>query len=186
LCLLSLLLPSLGVIGLENSVSFRAVVAISRVLSTDFSDFLPSLSMLDPSLGSRLITNFASFQTPLFSTFGLGLDCQSVPTAYNILEYSFVSTNEVLSQAMVTGCLKPQSYGAAVALSMGLMSLPFVVFLFMAIRTSSFKYRRQLIWKPALAICLVMLFVQIQITNPIPWMLAYFAIFRPKSVFFKR
>jgi hypothetical protein len=179
--LLVLLLPNLGVVGLENGDSVRAVVAVSRILTSDFSDFLTSLSMLDPSLGSRLISNFASFQTPTFSAFGYGLDGQAVPTVFDIFGYTTIaSANEVLYQGMAAGNLKPQSYVAAVALGMGFMSLLYVILLVIAMRSSSSSHQRHVIWKPALAISLVMLTVQIQLTSPIPWMLAYLAFFQPQ------
>ena len=177
---LILLVPNIGILEAENTDSIRAVVAISRLLSSDFSNLLPSLSMLDPSLGSRLITNFASFQAPTFSLSGLGLDCQAVPNAFDALGYDFVASNEVLAGVMEAGCLKPQSYGAAMALGLGFLAIPCAILLAVAVRSSTRHDQRQnTVWKPALAIALIMLTVQIQLTNPIPWLLVYFALMKP-------
>lgn len=167
--------PSVGHIALDNDESIRAVVAISRLLSVEFRDFLPSISVIDSSLGSRLITNTASFLTPLYSPLGLGLSCSAVPNAFEAAGFDFAFSNTVLNAVIDDGCLKPQSYLASVALGLGTLSLVFVPLLAgLTIRVHGRK--RYMLWSPPLVLAIVMLVVQGQLSNPIPWMLIYFAL----------
>lgn len=168
-------IPLVGFVALDNDDSIRAVVAISRLLSSDFSDFLPSISVVDSSLGSRLTTNAASFLTPLHSPLGLGLDCKSVPAAFDAAGYDFAFRNTVLSAVMDDGCLKPQSYAASVALGLGALSLVFLVLLVVFSRHARGRHPGP-IWTAPLALAIVMLIVQGQLTNPIPWMLIFLAL----------
>lgn len=177
LAALVLLVPSLSFLN-GGDGGLRFVVAISSIIAADFSTFLPSLSVIDPSLGSRVLTNSASFQTPLFAPLGLGLDCRAVPSAFEQLGYSFAFTNEVLEQVIAGGCVKPQSFGATVFLGLGYMALPFLAVLAVAVRASISTRIRVRLWYPALAVALLMLLVQAQLTNPIPWMLLALALTR--------
>jgi len=168
-------IPLLGFVALDNDESIRAVVAISRLLSSDFSDFLPSISIVDSSLGSRLTTNAASFLTPIHSPAGLGLSCAAVPTAFDAAGFDFAFSNTVLSAVIEDGCLKPQSYAAAVALGLGAISLVFLILLLTLASQARGPIRRA-VWPAPLALAITMLIVQGQLTNPIPWMLIFFAL----------
>lgn len=169
------LAPSLSAISTEGAQSLRFMVAITSLMATDFSTFLPSLSLLDTSLGSRLLTNAASFQTPGIAPLGLGMDCNAVPTAFDQLEYTFAFSNEVIRQVIADGCLKPQSYGATVFLGLGWMAFPFIAILSATAYLCRLRIQQMALWKPAFAIAAVMLIVQAQLTSPIPWMLLFLA-----------
>jgi len=169
------IIPVLGIVALDNEDSIRAVVAISRVMASDFTDFLPSISLIDSSLGSRLATNTASFLTPVHSPLGLGLDCSSVPSAFDAAGFSFVYDNPVLREVMDEGCLKPQSYAASIALGLGGLSLIFVGLMTGLARYARGAMRRSL-WPAPAAVALVILIVQGQLTSPVPWLLAYMAL----------
>jgi len=167
-------LPLLTSGALENDDSIRAVVAVSRILSSDFSDFLPSISLIDSSIGSRLLTNVASLKTPVTAPLGLGLDCNSVPSAFDAAGFDFAFSNPVLSQVIDGGCLKPQSYAAATTLGLGALALPFVLALAFAFRYA-LGSRRARPWGDAFAIAITLILVQVQLTSPIPWLLLYIA-----------
>lgn len=169
-----LLAPALQIVALDNDESVRGVVAISRLFSTDLNNFLPSVSEIDSSLGSRLITNVASLSTPLYYPLGLGLDCGSVPLAFNAAGYDFAFDNVVLQTVIYEGCLKPQSYSASIALGLGLMALAFLLLLLLLLRFVQGKLPHPL-WRPPLAVAAVVLVVQGQLTNPIPWLLVFMA-----------
>jgi hypothetical protein len=171
----SVVVPRIGFIALDNDESIRVVVAMSRLLSADFSDFLPSISTIDSSLGSRLATNVASFLTPLHSPLGLGLNCSAVPSAYAAAGFDFAFSNVVLSAVMDEGCLKPQSYVASVALGLGALSLVFLPLLARLTIHACGRERRTL-WSPPLVLAIVMLVMQVQLSSPIPWMLIYLAL----------
>lgn len=166
--------PLVGFVALDNDESIRAVVAISRLLSSDFSDFLPSISVIDSSMGSRLTTNVASFLTPLYSPLGLGLECAAVPKAFDAAGFDFAFSNAVLSAVMDEGCLKPQSYAATVTLGLGALALVFLILL-VAMSSYARGRARRALWVSPLALAIVMLVVQGQLTNPIPWMLIFLA-----------
>jgi len=170
-----LFIPLIGVSALDNEDSVRAVVAISRLLSTDFIDFLPSISVLDSSLGSRLITNVASFLTLYHSPLGLGLGCAAVPSAYVASGFDFAFDNEVLSGVLESGCLKPQSYAAAVALGLGIFSIIFVFLMIILVRYSRVNKIRG-IWAYPFFLSITLLIVQGQLSNPIPWLLMFLAL----------
>ncbi|MFY7865006.1 hypothetical protein [Roseateles sp.] len=167
-------IPSMGVVALANDDSIRAVVALSRLLSSDFSDLLPSISIVDSSLGSRLTTNAASFLTPLNTPLGLGLDCKAVPAAFSAAGYDFAFDNAVLSAVMDDGCLKPQSYAATISLGLGSLAAVFLVVLAVCGRYA-LGHRKHMVWLPPAAIASVILIVQGQLTNPIPWLLIFMA-----------
>jgi len=167
--------PLLGIVGLDNDESIRAVVAISRLFASDFSNFLPSISVADSSLGSRLTTNVASFLTPLHSPFGLGLDCSAVPKAFDAAGFDFAFSNPVLQEVMEQGCLKPQSYAASVALGLGALSPIFLVLLARLAIDACGRARRA-IWAAPMSMAIVVFVVQGQLTSPIPWMLIFFAL----------
>lgn len=170
-----LIVSLIGVGALGNDESIRAVVAVSRLLAADFSDFLPSISIVDSSLGSRLTTNAASFLTLLHSPLGLGLNCDAVPEAFVAAGFDFAFNNVVLSEVIEDGCLKPQSYAATIALGLGALSIIFVPLLVALINCTRSPVRRS-IWAAPLALAVVMLVVQGQLTNPIPWMLIFLAL----------
>lgn len=167
--------PLIGVSAMGNDESIRAVVAVSRVLATDFGDFLPSISALDSSLGSRLAVNAASFLTLLNAPLGLGLNCEAIPKAFDAASFDFAFNNAVLVAVMADGCVKPQSYAATIALGLGALSLAFSLLLVVLIKHARGTVRRPL-WMPPLALALVMLVVQGQLTNPIPWLLIFFSL----------
>jgi hypothetical protein len=171
--LLALALPALSVVGLENEDSVRAVVAISRLLAVDFSEFLPSLSLIDSSLASRLLTNSASYLTPFYVPMGLGLDCESVPTAFDAVDYGFAFSNPVLREVMTEGCLKPQSYLANASLGLGLLAFPFLSLLACGACLALIGQTRHSIWWPPVAVSLLLLTLQGQLTSPISWLLLY-------------
>ncbi len=164
-----------GAVPLDNEESVRAIVALSRLLTVDFSDFLPSISALDSSIGSRLATNAASFLTFIYSPTGLGLDCSSIPTAFEAAGYYFVFDNDVLSAAINDGCLKPQSYLATVFLGLGMIS-----FIFLALLAACIRYACTInfhsLWLQPISLAFIILVVQGQLTNPIPWLLVYIGI----------
>jgi len=169
------IIPFSGLVALENDESIRVMVAISRLIASDFSNFLPSISLLDSSLGSRLATNTASFLTPVYSPLGLGLDCSAVPIAFEAARFDFVYQNAVLSAVMDEGCLKPPSYGASISLGLGAI-LPIFLFIFFRLIMYVNAQQCSKLWLPPFALAVVMLFVQAQLSSPIPWLLLFFAI----------
>jgi len=170
-----IVVPLIGVGALGNDDSIRAVVAISRLLSTDFSDFLPAISIADSSIGSRLATNTASFFTILNSPLGLGLSCEAVPQALDAAGFDFAFNNEVLIDVLQDGCLKPQSYLATVGIGLGALSLVFLPLLITLIRSALGTVRRPF-WASPLVLASVMLVVQGQLSSPIPWILIFLAL----------
>lgn len=168
-------LSLIDVVALDNDESVRAVVAVSRLLSSDFGNFLPSISLVDSSLGSRFTTNAASFLTPLHSPLGLGLGCSAVPSAFDAAGFDFAYDNAVLAAVIDDGCLKPQSYAAAVALGLGALSFVFFPLLVALCRFARGR-RRVALWTTPLALAAVMLVMQGQLTNPIPWLLIFLAL----------
>lgn len=170
-----IVVPLIGVGALGNDDSIRAVVAVSRLLSTDFSDFLPAISIADSSLGSRLATNTASFLTLLHSPLGLGLSCEAVPKALDAAGFDFALNNPVLIGVLQDGCLKPQSYAATVGIGLGALSLVFLPLLIALIRSALGAVRRPF-WASPLVLAGVILVVQGQLTSPIPWILIYLAL----------
>jgi hypothetical protein len=170
-----IVVPLIGVGALSNDDSIRAVVAVSRLLSTDFSDFLPAISIADSSLGSRLATNTASFLTLLHSPLGLGLGCEAVPKALEAAGFDFAFDNAVLIHLLEDGCVKPQSYAATVGIGLGALSLVFLPLLIALIRSAHGAVRRPL-WASPLVLAGVMLVVQGQLSSPIPWILIFLAL----------
>ena len=164
--------PLIGVSALGNDDSIRAVVAISRIISIDFSDFLPAISMADSSVGSRLVTNAASFLTIVHSPLGLGLNCEALPKALDAAGYEFAFQNEALIAALENGCLKPQSYTATVVIGLGALSLVFFPLLITLILGARGTVRRRF-WTAPLVLAGVMLVVQAQLSSPIPWFLIF-------------
>ena len=164
-------------VAMGNDESIRLVVAISRVLTTDFSNFLPSLSAADSSVGSRVLTNYAAFSTARHSIFGLGLGCQSMSMAFELAGLDYAFRNPVIRDVMAEGCLKAQSFGASVFLGLGLAGLLYVWFISKLVTLCAKRYEPNLVlWPVALALALLMLVVQSQMTNPIPWLLIYVAL----------
>jgi hypothetical protein len=161
--------------ALDNDESIRAVVAVSRILATDFGDFLPSISIIDDSLGSRLITNIASFMTPIYSPLGLGLDCGVVADAFDNAGFDFAFNNPVLKDALDEGCLKPQSYLATITLGLGAISGVFILLLYFLTRYA-LGHLKQPIWLAPIAVAAMILIVQGQLTSPIPWILIFLAL----------
>jgi len=158
--------------------SVRAVVAVYRLLSVDWTAFLPSLSLVDPSLGYRFITLSAGFSTTLFAPFGYGLGCDSLVNAFDKLGWDFTFTDAVLGPELYDGCLKPSSFLSAALLSYGVLALPLLGLLIALVR--------RVMWTPvsrpwwaALAVALLILTIQCQMTNPVPWMIIYMALWRP-------
>lgn len=162
--------------GTENTI--RAVGLLAKLTTLNFQDFLPSISALDSSVGSRLITNFAALQTPLFAPMGLGLGCSSMAEAYKAVGYGFVYSNPVLAEGMQYGCLKPQSYLPCLLLVFGWISLPVTYFGIELWRRCSRRNRAPRIWSTPLGVGLLMIVTQGQITNPIPWILIYMSFHR--------
>jgi hypothetical protein len=151
--------PLIGYVALDNDDSIRAVVAVSRLLSSDFCDFLPSISVIDSSLGSRLTTNAASFLTPLNSPLGLGLGCEAVPNAFRAAGFDFAFNNTVLSAVMDDGCVKPQSYAATLALGLGALAPAFIALLCALLLHARRRANPPAIWLEPLALALIMLVV---------------------------
>ena len=161
----------------DNDESVRIVVALSRLLSVDFQEILPSISNLDSSLGTRVVINFASFLTPFFNPIGLGLDCRSAIEAINSAGFYFAYDNPVIQEVITGGCLKPQSYLAAALLATGVFGIFFILFV-LRLLTYSTKAITQKYWMPPLIVAAVILTVQGQITSPIPWLLVYASVSR--------
>lgn len=174
---LIILIPFAGDISLSNEESIRSVVAISRLLSIDLSHPLIELSQLDASLGSRVISNTSAILTISHSIFGLGLSCDSLPNSFTILNYDFAYSNEVISNVIENGCLKPQAYIPSLFMAMGLSS-----FIFISIFISLLLFNRDnmKIWPSALIFSFTIFLIQGQLSNPIPWMILYFAV-KPSS-----
>jgi hypothetical protein len=171
-----IMLPLIGVSELENEESIRLVVAISRLLSVDFSYPLSSISNLDSSLGSRIAISAAGLLAPLNSITGHGLDCFSVTKAFDAAGFGYGANNEVLISVIEGGgCLKPQSYLAAVTIGLGAFSIIFMPLLIYLI-FSAFKTANYKLWTFPLALMVVMLVVQAQLSNPVPWMLLFLAL----------
>ena len=170
-----ILSPRIGLVALGSDESVRAVVAVARLLSTDFNNFLPAISLADCSIGSRLVTNAASYLTLIHSPLGLGLDCEAVPKAFDAAGFDFAFENEVLMEVLKYGCLKPQCYAATVGIGLGIWSLAFLSLLIISANYSLGLVRHS-VWAAPLAIALVLLFVQGQLTSPIPWLLVFFSL----------
>jgi hypothetical protein len=168
------IVPLADISALGNEDSVRSVVAVSRLLSSDFSNFLPSISAIDSSLGSRITTGVASYFTPYYNPLGLGLDCEAVPSAYMASGFEFAFSNDVLSGVLESGCLRPQSYMSSVALGLGSLSILFFSLLYVALKYTNQNYNLKT-WNYPLALAFVILFVQGQITSPIPWFLIFMA-----------
>jgi hypothetical protein len=168
----------IGVIakGVDDDSSVRAVVAIARIATADFSNILASLSFIDPSLGTRVVTNAAAFQAPLIAPSGAGLGCDAVGRAVDGLRYDFAYDNEVLRSGLLSGCLKPPSYLACVVLAFGWFAIPFVLLLVLLTRKCIGSMSRGAPWILPLALAVVIFVVQGQVTNPVPWFLAFIGI----------
>lgn len=182
----------LGLIGLDsvalnNDDSIRIVVALSRLLSIDIGDFLASISILDSSLGSRVLTNAAGFFTPFVAPLGFGVGCEALPDAFRAAGMWYAFENPVLVQVMDIGCLKAQAYIPTVFLALGGFGLIFLIVLCVVFFHTIKLYRRKKVWSEVLALSLVLLVVQAQLTNPIPWLLLYIAYIsvRPRNFDFK-
>jgi hypothetical protein len=164
-----------------NDESIRILAVASRLLAAiNSNEILEVISYLDPSIGSRLVTNIASFLTPFYFPLGLGLDCTAVPTAFNAMGFNFAFENEVLSEQIEYGCIKPQSYIASIVLGFGVFSFFYLSLLPALIRYSIGKPVIQ-VWMSPLMLAAVILCVQGQISNPIPWVLIYFGIVQSRS-----
>ena len=161
-------------IPMANDDSIRVLVVASRLLAIDSSGILESISYLDPSIGSRLATNIASFLALFHFPLGLGLDCSAVPIAFRAVGFDFAFDNEVLSQQLEYSCIKPQSYGASIMIGFGVLSFFYCALLIVFVKYSSGKIFNR-IWLYPLVLAVTMLLVQGQISNPIPWLLIYFA-----------
>lgn len=173
--------PLFEFIALDNDESIRAVVAVSRLMATDFSDFLPSISIVDSSLGSRLATNIASILTPIYSPLGLGLDCSAVTSAFNAAGFDFAFNNPVLKGVIDDGCLKPQSYMATIALGLGAISGVFIILLYFFSQYALGRRKRPL-WLPPIAVAATILIVQGQLTSPIPWLLVFMSMYSHSGI----
>lgn len=162
--------------GLDNDESVRAVVALSRLLAADWSTLLTSLSLVDSSLGSRIITNVAGWASVGIAPFGFGTGCQAIGRALEQLGWDFAYSNAVIVQVLETGCLKPQSYLPNLLLTFGALAVPLLVATVGGVAWALSRPVHHRTWWPPLAVATVLLVVQGQITNPIPWMLLYFGL----------
>ena len=168
------LIVSVIAVGADNDSSVRAIVALARIATVDFNHILISLSVIDPSLGSRLILAVAALHTPLVAPLGLGLTCNSITKAFAALNYDFAFDNPVLG-GTADRCLKPSSYAASALLALGWLAVPMFLIgagLVSRCQKSAAGLRA---WLPALIIGLIILCIQGQLTNPIPWLLLFIA-----------
>lgn len=176
-------LSSFHWVAMGNDDSIRLVVAISRILAADFSNFLPSLSATDSSVASRVLTNFAAFSTAMHSSFGLGLGCQAMPMAFELAGFDYAFDNPVLRSVMTEGCLKPQSFLAFALLGLGMAGVVYVLLLSIVIFKCIKRYEPDgAIWPVPFALAVLMLVVQCQVTNPIPWLLIYMSLMGNRMV----
>jgi hypothetical protein len=98
-----------------------------------------------------------------------------VPRAFEAAGFDFAFSNTVLQAVMDEGCLKPQSYAATAALGLGAFSLVLLFVIVVMCRYARGGGRRAL-WLSPMALAFVVLVVQGQLTNPIPWLLIFFAL----------
>jgi hypothetical protein len=168
---------SVGYLALGNDEGVRAVVALSRLLTVEPNDFIYSLNAVDASLSARIISNYAGFATPAYYPMGLGLDCQSLLQAISTMRMTAAYQNEALMYQMNNGCLYPAAYMPALVLATGWIGLSAIAFL-VCLTVFVLRDRSKLQYDsyPILA-AVVMLLLQSQISNPIPWVLLYLGLF---------
>jgi hypothetical protein len=166
--------------GISEDGSVRAVIAISRLLSVDFDALLPSISLIDPSLGYRFITLAAGVATTFYAPLGYGLGCDSLANAFNTLGWDFTFSDAVLAPELRDGCLKPSSFFSSTLLAYGLLALPVFGALVAAMRPLMSPASKP--WWPALIVGLLILTVQCQVTNPIPWMILYMSVWHRLNI----
>ena len=159
----------------EPIAATRAFVAIQNLVYADGVS-LVAFAEADPSFGVRLFSTWASILTPLVQPQGFGLECHSLSRAIDALEIVEAYWNEVLVQMLGVSCLKPPAYVPALMLSLGALAFAFagvcatcIVFLYRS------RPNRQIWWTP-FWLAMLMIFVQGQISNPIPWFLLFIAL----------
>ena len=165
-----------GFLEIGGDESFRFVTALNNIGSLDYGDFLASISVIDPSLGTRVASILVGLSSMFGTFFGFGLDCSAMTNAIANFGYESLYLNEVILNSSQIGCLKPHSYIAAIGLGLGSVSLLLTVmllYLFLKL------FRRGLggstDWG-LIAAAFLMLFIQCQISNPIPWLILYLSI----------
>lgn len=162
--------------GFDPEDSVRAVVAVSRLLSTDFDSLLPSISLLDPSLGYRLISLSAGASTVMVKPLGFGLGCSSVGDAFTAFGWDFTFSDGVLGPELRWGCLKPSSFLTSLLLAYGASAA--ILLLVIAFAVARLTPDRPVVrWWSPLVLALMILTVQCQTTTPIPWFMIYIALF---------
>jgi hypothetical protein len=91
-------------------------------------------------------------------------------------------SNEVISSVGLKGCMKPQSYLSAISLGLGGYAIFLLSGLVVLVLT---RVRQKLgidhFQFDLFCVAMVMLTVQVQITNPIPWLILYFS-FIPAAI----
>jgi hypothetical protein len=182
---LFLFFVSIEFVSFDHEDSVRVVVAMSRLFAVDYFDLMVSINTLDPSLATRIIPVIASLVTPVISFVGFGMGCKSMGKIFDALSYDFVFQNEVLGPALLDGCLKPPSYLSAMGLGFGSVSVLLIILL-VTLFLWAFQQRSYSIWLPSFAIGILLLIVQSQITNPIPWLLVYLAFVHKGSLSVQR
>jgi hypothetical protein len=165
---------------LDAEESFRAAVAASRLLLVDKTDgLLSAISYADPSIGSRLITNVASYGSITKAPLGLGLGCDSTVKAVDLLKMFYAYDNPVIGDMLRFGCVKPQSYLAALFLAFGYGAIVIILITthyIIKVRKFYLAETQKGIWWAALVVGLFVLVIQGQMSNPVPWLLLYFSL----------
>jgi hypothetical protein len=165
-----------GIIFFQTSSDPRFVIAISNLFAIDYSNVLASLSRIDPSLGTRLYSIAASYSSSIGTFVGFGLDCSAMGSAFTEFDYTALYENPVLADVATNGCLKPQSYLAALGLGLGSFSFLLALYFLIIVQSS---IPRQIYGKvrwEMFFIAITILCLQSQMTNPIPWLILYLSL----------
>jgi hypothetical protein len=156
--------------------SIRAVTALVSVLSADFFDLMSSITALDASLGSRLVSNAAGFHALLAFPFGSGLGCDALTTVFTNLRYEAAFNNPVLVEVMEDGCLKPHAYLPSLFLAAGTFAIPFLLVFWLIVRSARARSSNSKLSLLPLSFAAILLLLQGQLSNPVAWIMLYIAI----------
>ena len=175
--LLTVLIPSLVYVlyfadleGLQPGRLTNLLRAISNLV-TNKSDIMSFIFKAEPSGTTRIILNYLAFSVPLtISPLGLGfggfqLYWLDIARTLNVPIYD----HEVLSQS-----IKPvsQTYFSNLSSSIGLFSLIYFGIVFIGnIRTKNICPESRKIYFFSLSMIFIFTFFQLQVTNPILWLL---------------
>ena len=165
---IALVLLMLPFVLFDNSRTVEVFTNIYSNFSSSAS--FESLLLKEVSGSTRFIINTLGFLSIEYAPFGWGLG--EFQNNYHIVGAQFdhlMSNHEVLKVAYLDQApIKAQTYGANIAGDIGLLTLPFFIFMIRSIfKKSNTQVQKGLI----VIIPLMLILVQAQISNPIPWVL---------------